>query len=714
MPSQSPPTAPTAPRTGLQTGVDVLNLEQLKFSDKYSLSWYTDNLGAVIPVKYPPNRKYIRNPFHKVLDRATRYHNDTRPPGVEEVTIYERPAFRTTCRQLASLIPAEYFPPEGDNMVRFLEGVTGYTREKAGMNRYSGPRTKHSYYINPTLTAEAPHPARPGTLETRPLIKEEPNTDSTAIAGIAGYSEESAINLDPDDAVETILPLVESPQHTKQTKSKGPAKKSKPSSSSKRRNEGTESEITENEVIETDDGAQAPEVLSPQKSKRSSPKKRKPSQEDAIGVDNAHLINAVTAVKAGESSASKGSSKKRKKSKEAVDGVDNTQRAEVVTPEKSKESSVSKNRSKKLQASEGAAESDSSRLTKLSSLKKRKRSSNEVAESADDAPRTEFASAQPIKPSTTKKRKLLEEPAGIQGPSDPNEHISPKKSNKSKKSKSKQKKKNSPVKSHTESEHAAPVPTLPQAKNSVESHKIHAPAESSSPLLRVERKRKFLLRPEASPSKGDSPNFNTESSPPRDEEGTTAMQTAVNRNNSADEDGHGTGSSDQDEDETSPVTVRRYADKLLIERLMADNQALLKKHEEEIAVTKQTEKEERRRLMEGSKAEAEKYRREIATLRSEIAKLTGRKQSLEKLLYKGAGISPPDLETTLVRVEEGICPYRRSFQIVHKCDENKAKAEPKGGKHTKHSASNINHVKEARTIETSEPLRSDHGACPVC
>jgi hypothetical protein len=693
----------------LQTGTDVLNLEELKFPDEFSLSWYTDNLAAVIPAKYPPNRKHIRHPFHKILDRATQYHNDTRPPGVEEVTIYEQPAFKTTCRQLASLIPAEYFPAKGGDMVRFLEGVTGYTREKAGMNRYSCARTKPGCYINPTLAAEAPNPARAGTPSTRRTIKEEPDTDSTTGAGMTGYSEESAINLDPDDGDETILPLIESPQRSKQTQSKGSSKKSKTSPSSKPRNEVSENEIVENEVIEIEGVAQAAEGLSPQKSKSSPSKKRKHSQEDTIGVDDAQLTNAVTTVEARESSpASKKRSKKRKKSdegvggvddtqttevvtiekskdssafkkrsnkrkkaEEAVEGADNTPSAEVVTPAKSTDSSATKNCSKKLQDNEEAAEIVLSRSIKPPSSKKRKGPPNEAAESEDDAQRIEFASARSTKPSATKKRKLPEEPAGIEGLADSNEHVSPKKAKKAKKPKSKQKKKDTPGISHTESA---------RAQDSAESPKIHAPAESSSPLLRIKRKRKSLRQPEDSPSKDVSSETSIESSPSPDKEGASAIRTTVNENNSADGTVDETSSSDEDEDETPPVFVRRSADKLLIERLMADNRALVKKHEEEIAVIKQTETEERQRLMGGFKAEAEKHRREIVSLKSGITKLEERKQSLENLLYKGAGISPPDLETTLVRVEEGICHYRKSFQMVHKCEENKAKAQPKGRK----------------------------------
>ncbi|OCT45528.1 hypothetical protein CLCR_01472 [Cladophialophora carrionii] len=646
--SQALPPTPTRPRSGIQTGLNVLDLDQFKIPAEFSLSWYTDNLGAVIPDKYRPNRKDITDPIHRILDRASRYHNDTRPPGVEAVTIYDQPAFRTTCRQLASLIPAEYFPQKGSDIVRFFEGVTGYTREKAGMNRYTLPRPNRSSYINPTLVVEAPHSAGLATPGTRRTIKEEPDRDSSPGGVIAGYSEESAINLDSDEEADTILPSVESPERIKKTKSKNPSKEYKIASSS----------ASHNQATEVGNVVQAAEVFSSGKPKKPSSKKRKHPQEGAEAVGDTQLTEIATPVKTKEPSATKKRSKKPKRADEAAEAADNSQPTDFVTPGEANGQSDSKKCSKKRQDKREVAESVSSKSTKSSTSNKRKRQT-EVAESEKDAQLTDIASTQSQKSSPTKKKhRRLEEPAGIEGlATDLFENVNPTQSKKSKNSTSNQKNKDCPSGSNVGETHAAPVSSIPQARAKLESRDANVPAEPSLPLLRIEQKRKSLLPPDALPSNDTSSESSVERPPPPVEKPTTSDHAAIEGDNSAD-----------DEDETPQKIVRRSTDKLLSERLMAENQALVEKHKEEIAVLKHAAKEGRRRMRERSTARTEHHRRQIACLSTDLARLMDRNQALEDLLCKGAGIDPLDLERTLVRVGEGLNTYRRSFQMVHKCE----------------------------------------------
>ncbi|ETI24070.1 hypothetical protein G647_03439 [Cladophialophora carrionii CBS 160.54] len=222
---------------------------------------------------------------------------------------------------------------------------------------------------------------------------------------------------------------------------------------------------------------------------------------------------------------------------------------------------------------------------------------------------------------------------------------------------------------------------MPQARAKLKSLKALVPAEPSSLLSRIEQKRKSLLPPDALPSNDTSSESSVERPSPPVEKPTTSDHAAIGGDKSADGAVDDTSSSDDDddddddeddedddEDETPQKTVRRSTDKLLSERLMADNQALVEKHTEEIAVLKQAAKGGRRRMRERSTARTEHHRRQIASLSTDLARLMDRKQALEDLLCKRAGIDPLDLERTLVRVGEGLNTYRRSFQMAHKCE----------------------------------------------
>ncbi|EXJ61089.1 hypothetical protein A1O7_05242 [Cladophialophora yegresii CBS 114405] len=693
------------PRSRIQTGIDVLDWGQLKIPGELSLSWYTDNLGAVIPDKYHPNRKDITDPFHRILDRASKYHNDTRPPGVEAVTIYERPRFRTTCRQLASLIPAEYFPPEGSNIVRFLEGVTGYTREKAGMNRYTLPRPNRSSYITPTLAAGTPQSAGLATPKTRQAIKEEPARDSAAVAVIAGFSEESAINLDSDEEADTILPSVESPEHTKKTKSKASPKKSKKSKKSKK----APSSTPRNQAAEDENVPEVAGVCSAEKSKKTLWKKRKYTQgaEDA---NDTQLIEVASPVEKREPSASKKRSKKLKRSEEAAEAADDSHATDFVTPEEAEDPFKSKKCSQKQQNNGQVTESVPCGSTKPSASNKRKRP-NEVAQSEDETQLTAAASTQFQTSFTTKKQKRVGEPAGIEPLANSIDNVDATASQKSKKSTSKRKKRDCPSGNNTETEQAASVPSIPQAKATLKSPRlICVSSESENPW--------YERTPWA--SRDTSSESSVEKSPVPVKKSTTFTQGAVDEDNSADEAVDETSSSDEDgdEDERPRATVRRNTDKMLTEKLMADNQALVEKHREEMAVLKQAAKERRQRMRERSQAMAEGHHRQIASLSSDLTRLKDRNQSLEDLLCKGAGLSPLDLERTLVRVGEGLNGYRRAFQMVHKCEGSKIRPGETKGCRSNNSQFATPATSVSRTPSSlrnvAVELHTEHGPCAMC
>lgn len=182
-----------------QTGAYVLDIFKILLNlraDEKRLE-FCQSVEKLVPLEYLsriPHR--LGNEFFGLADRALLYIHDICPPALRHGPLEAPQGWPKACWKIASLIPATFFPENGEKCERFSEGVTAYLQDsftRAQGNANNSPSNQHRRFLRPTS-----HSAQPSSHDAASV--------SAPPYGVSQINSNSTIKIEPPNREEHIQP----------------------------------------------------------------------------------------------------------------------------------------------------------------------------------------------------------------------------------------------------------------------------------------------------------------------------------------------------------------------------------------------------------------------------------------------------------------------------------------------------------------------------